>query len=411
MPIGLAANSKKFIVATTTFIAKCCGSVLYSIRPPPHRAETVLLCQDQFGSILLSIALLKAMEDFKGCVVFASLDRKFRQWVMDQDIEYIDVPSYLGPLRYSPKFFKTFVLTGYVERVRANREVIEIFKPLPTPKSIQMGEPTTFDEAFAETRKIFNCDTPLLKNNLLKVGFRGVRCKSLLRQKFVVINLNTKNYYLGGKAITNVWRYKSVADLYREMGFSVLVCGGAEIEFARQWLNCDVLDFRTKTIDEQIDLVSDAHHIVSSTSGFENFCLFANVPLLNIECVEMTSLVPARFARFLAKPLIDNNNDLISLFELLRIPKYFDLGSRTYQTEALRYADWSVEVLKQAVIEFVNLVDGGDWLNRSASQNKFECEISSKHFDLHQYKEFYVPLNVGFENFCLRDERVTFDRD
>lgn len=411
MPLGLAPNFKKLVVSATTFFGKCCGRVLYSIRPPPDRTPTVLLCQDQFGSVLLSIALLKALEDFNGCVVFASLDRNFRQWVLDQDIEYIDVPSHLGLLNYSPMFFQTFVLAGYSERARANRKVIEIFKPLPTSKSIRMDEPIAFEAAFVETKKIFNCDTPLLKKNLLKANEGTPASYGPLRQKIVVLNLNTKNYYLGGKAITNVWRYRFIVQLYRELGFSVLVCGGAEIEFARQWSNCQVLDFRKKTINEQIDLVSDAHHIVSSTSGFENFCLFANVPLLNIECVELTSLVPARFVRFLTKPLVDNNDKVISLHELLRIPKYFDLGSRIYQTKELRYADWSVEVLKQAVIEFINLVDDGDWLHRSSSQNKFESEISLKHLDLYEYKEFYVPLNVGFENFCLREGRVTFDRD
>lgn len=214
-----------------------------------------------------------------------------------------------------------------------------------------------------------------------------------INRPYVILHLNSSPF-----RGTSSKKFSLAIDLLIRRGYAVILQGQREQPaFAPRQHFHDYSRDVNVSLENDLALYAYAEFVISSKGNSEILAQVFNTPLLGLNYVEPTSLLPHKKHRFFFKHVYDKREEkYLSWREYLNHPGFFNHTNLNTSSE-LRYDEMSEEEIIHTIEEFLTLLDKNEesWLDYSPLQQTFKGSLEKKHFDLH--KAYGVPTMTYLE--------------
>ena len=266
-----------------------------------------------------------------------------------------------------------------------------------------------FWNAYVQARGVFDCRFDVYQD-FLQLGkvSSGItvdeaRVRHLLNDlkisgKYVVINLNVKDYFNEVRNIRRIRhyeRYNALIDYLINEGYFVVLQGkGEQPYFKPREGFIDYSHSVFQSAENDLLLFSGCEFFVSSKSGAEMYGLICDKPVLGLNYTELCSMQPNIRFRFFPKRIKDERGKYLSWRTVLTHPVYFQLGRLLPTQEKFEFVEMREDEIIAALEEFLQLLPKPreQWLSYSLRQKDFKQMLHSGHLDLYYISG--VPCEV-----------------
>lgn len=255
----------------------------------------------------------------------------------------------------------------------------------------------TWNDYFQISSKIIINDR---KEKLEKVSHLLLHALGISRP-YVVLHLNSQDVTSLSTPSSKgaLSKQFSVAiDLLIKRGYAVILQGQSEQPtFTTRQHFHDYSRSANASLENDLALYAYAEFAISSKGDSEIIAQVFNTPLLGLNYVEPTSLLPHKKHRFFFKHVYDKKEGkYLSWREYLKHPGFFNHDNLNTSRE-LCYNEMSEEEIIHSIEEFLTLLDKNEegWLEYSPLQQTFKNSLDKQHFDL--YRAHGVPTMTYLE--------------
>jgi len=302
----------------------------------------------------------------------------------------------LTPLYYH--FLRKYPETLYINQTRNDNKSGYVKYLDNTYKNHSHDSP--FWDAYVQLRDVFDCRydvtqdfyeiAKLLKGiNLDEMLVRRLLNDLKISQKYVVININVKDYHnesQNTRRIVHFERYNVLIDYLINEGYSVVLQGKSEQPYFKPRKGFfDYAHSAFQSAENDLALFYGCEFYVASKTGAEWFGLVCDKPVLGLNYTELSCMQPNMRLRFFPKHIKDEAGKYLSWRKFLLHPIYFQLGRNCPTQEKFEFVEMEEHEIIAALEEFLQLLPKPreEWLNYSLQQKEFKKMLHPGHLDLY----------------------------
>lgn len=380
--------------------------------------QLFFLARDEYGAILHLLYYICCWANVRSCAVLVIFTPQFELAKMlakhicptVQVIAPCDLFSQFMQKAFAI-FMQRFVFRPlYYNLLRKYPEAIYIYEINEGCKcnyikyldSVYKNRPhdNPFWDAYVQTRSVFDCRYDVYQDFLqlakishgITVDEVPVRCllnDLKISGKYVVININVKDYYNETRNIRQIAhyeRYDVLIDYLINKGYFVVLQGkGEQPYFKPREGFVDYAHGVFQSPENDLLLYSGSEFFVSSKTGAEMYGLLCDKPVLGLNYTELCAMQPNVRFRFFPKHLKDESGKYLSWRTFLTHPAYFQLGRILSTQEKIEFVEMEEHEIIAALEEFLQLLPEPreQWLNYSSRQREFKQMLHPGHLDLY----------------------------
>jgi putative glycosyltransferase (TIGR04372 family) len=234
-------------------------------------------------------------------------------------------------------------------------------------------------------RDVFDCRYDVTQDfyEIAKL-FKGINMDEMLvrrllndlkiSQKYVVININVKDYHnesQNTRRIVHFERYNVLIDYLINKGYSVVLQGKNEQPYFKPRKGFfDYAHSNFQSAENDLALFYGCQFYVASKTGADWYAQICDKPILGLNYTELCGMWPNTAFRFFPKHIKDETGKYLSWQKFLTHPIYFQLGRNCPTQEKFEFVEMEEHEIITALEEFLQLLPKPreDWLNYSFEQ-------------------------------------------
>jgi len=235
----------------------------------------------------------------------------------------------------------------------------------------------------------------IISSNELNIKLKNLLNKLKVTKKYVILNLNLKDYFCptgNSRKVKSFENYDALIDYLISQNYQVILQGREEANTLNLKSRTDLIEYyRSKycSVENDLALYSGAEFAITNKSGPMLFAIVCNIPLLVLEYCEWPANHAFKKFRFYPKPIKNIiSKKYLSWKLLLKHPGFFNHHIIQNKFEDFIYEEMSIEETISVLKEFLELVvkDEKIWTQYSNLQKEFLNNLTPLHMELYHSK-------------------------